>query len=135
MPEISGSCNCGKVTYSANADPIFTFVCHCTTCQRTSGSAFGVLFGLPADALTVSGATKTYGFVGDSGKPKHHRFCPECGSSLFNDGDVMPGVVVIFAGTLQDASWLKPSMQIYCESAQPWVSLGGEMPRFATTSR
>jgi hypothetical protein len=135
MPEINGSCNCSKVTYSANADPIFTFVCHCTTCQRTSGSAFGVVSGLPADALTVGGAANTYDFVGDSGKPKHHRFCPECGSSLFNEGDVMPGVVVIFVGTLQDASGLEPSMQIYCDSAQPWVSLGGEMPRFAKMSR
>jgi hypothetical protein len=47
----------------------------------------------------------------------------------------MPGVVIIYAGTLDDASWLKPSMQIYCDSAQPWVSLGGEMQRFAKTSR
>jgi hypothetical protein len=45
----------------------------------------------------------------------------------------MPGVAIIYAGTLDDASWLKPSMQIYCDSAQPWVSLGGEMERFAKT--
>jgi hypothetical protein len=44
------------------------------------------------------------------------------------------GVVIIFAGTLDDASWLKPARQIYCDSAQPWVSLHGEMPRFAKTS-
>jgi hypothetical protein len=133
MPEIRGSCQCGKVTYSANADPIFTFVCHCTTCQKGTGSAFGVMFGLPAAALTVNGTTKTYDLIGDSGKAKHRHFCSECGSGLFNEGDVMPGVAVIYAGTLDDASWLKPAMQIYCDSAQPWVSLGGEMQHFAKT--
>jgi hypothetical protein len=134
MPEIRGSCLCGKITYKANADPLFTFVCHCTTCQKTTGSAFGVMIALPAAALTINGTTKTYDFMGDSGKPKHHRFCPECGSGLMNEGDIMPGVVIIFAGTLDDASWLKPSREIYGDSAQPWVSLRGEMPRFAKTS-
>jgi hypothetical protein len=88
---------------------------------------------LPAAALAVNGTTRTYDFVGDSGKAKRHRFCPECGSGLFNEGDVAPGIVVIFAGTLDDASWLKPTMQIYCDSAQPWVLLGGEMQCFAKT--
>jgi len=34
-------------------------------------------------------------------------------------------------GTLDDASWVKPTMEIYLDSAQPWVSLGGERQRFA----
>jgi hypothetical protein len=53
---------------------------------------------------------------------------------MMNEGDIMPGVAIIFAGTLDDASWLKPSRQIYCDSAQPWVSLHGEMSHFAKTS-
>jgi hypothetical protein len=135
MPEIKGSCHCGKVGYHANAEPLFTFVCHCTTCQKATGSAFGVMIALPAAALTINGITKTYEIVGDSGKPKRHRFCPECGSGLMNEGDIMPGVVIIFAGTLDDASWLKPTRQIYCDSAQPWVSLGGDMQRFTKATR
>jgi hypothetical protein len=43
----------------------------------------------------------------------------------------MPGVMMIAAGTLDDPSWVKPAMQIYCDSAQPWVALGGEMQSFA----
>jgi hypothetical protein len=31
---------------------------------------------------------------------------------------------------LSDASWLKPTLEIYCDSAQPWVELGGERQRF-----
>ena len=90
------NCHCGKVGYHANAEPLFTFVCHCTTCQKATGSAFGVMIALPAAALTINGITKTYDFVGDSGKPKRHRFCLECGSGLMNEGE-LPGVVIIFA--------------------------------------
>jgi hypothetical protein len=42
----------------------------------------------------------------------------------------MPNVVMILTGTLDDASWVKPQMEIYCDSAQPWVQLGGDRQRF-----
>ena len=42
----------------------------------------------------------------------------------------MPGMIVLKAGTLDEPSTVKPMMQIYCDSAQPWVSLGGEMKSF-----
>ena len=43
---------------------------------------------------------------------------------------MLPDVTMILAGTLDDASWIKPQMEIYCDSAQPWVQLGGGMQRF-----
>jgi len=42
----------------------------------------------------------------------------------------MPDLTIVMAGTLDDASWVKPTMEIYCSSAQPWVSLAGERQRF-----
>jgi hypothetical protein len=35
------------------------------------------------------------------------------------------------AGTLDDRSWVKPQSEVYCDSAQPWVRLGGALKRFA----
>ena len=37
---------------------------------------------------------------------------------------------IVRAGTLDDTSWLKPTMEIFCDSQQPWVELGGGMQRF-----
>lgn len=37
---------------------------------------------------------------------------------------------MIAAGTLDETGWLKPALQIYCASAQPWVDFGGGMKRF-----
>jgi hypothetical protein len=38
--------------------------------------------------------------------------------------------VMVNAGTLDDRSWVKPQSEVYCDSAQPWVRLGGELHRF-----
>lgn len=130
MPDIKGACRCGKVTFSANVEPAFVGVCHCTNCQKETGSAFAVVIGVPTTALTINGAIKTFTSKGDSGKSAFRRFCPECGSGIVHEVEVMAGVSMIGAGNLDDPSWVKPAMEIFCDSRQPWVSLGGDMKQF-----
>jgi hypothetical protein len=129
--KIEGGCLCGKVRYSAEAEPVFVGVCHCRNCQKFTGAAFNTVVGLPKPVLDVRGGLKTYTDHGDSGQALYRRFCPECGSSIMDEAEVMPNLVMISTGTLDDASWVKPAMEIYTASAQPWVSLGGERSRFA----
>jgi hypothetical protein len=131
MPQIAGGCLCGKVRYSASGDPAFVGVCHCADCQKFTGSAFAAVVGVPKAALTVQGELATYTKTGDTGKSTYRRFCPQCGSSVMDEADALPDIVMVGVGTLDDASWVKPGMQIYCDSAQPWVHLGGNIQSFA----
>lgn len=133
MRHIEGGCLCGRVRYSADAEPAFVGVCHCTDCQKFSGSAFATVVGIPAASLKLTGAVKTFTKSGDSGRPIHRRFCPECGSGIVDEADALPGVAMVNVGTLDDRSWVRPLSQIYCDSAQPWVRLGGGMKHFAKT--
>jgi hypothetical protein len=128
--KIEGGCLCGKVRYSAEADPAFVAICHCKNCQKGIGSAFATVVALPQPVLSVQGDLKTYNDRGDSGKSLYRRFCPECGSSIMDEAEAMPGMVMILSGTLDDASWVKPTLEIFCDSAQPWVNLQGEQRRF-----
>jgi hypothetical protein len=130
MSEISGSCLCGKIRFTANAEPGFVGVCHCRNCQRNSGSAFAVVLGFPAGAVSTQGELKTYIDTGESGKSVFRQFFPDCGSSISSEAEVMPGMIMLKAGSMDDSSVVKPVMQIYCDSAQPWVSLGGELKSF-----
>ena len=43
---------------------------------------------------------------------------------------VMADIVMIPVGTLDNASAVKPAMQIYCDSAQSWAVLEGGIQRF-----
>ena len=130
MADIQGGCLCGAVRYSASGDPAFVGVCHCTDCQKFTGSAFAAVVGVPKPAVSVQGEMASYTKPGDSGQPIHRRFCPKCGSSVLDEADALPNIVMIAAGTLDDPGWVAPRLQIYCDSAQPWVELGGEMQRF-----
>ncbi len=125
MATIKGACACGKVTYTGTAEPIFAGVCHCKTCQKASGTAFNTVVAVPSDAITISGQVTQFDGVGDSGKATHRRFCPVCGTSVALTADVMPGVTMLTVGSLDDPSWVKPAMQIYCDSAQSWAVLPG----------
>jgi len=101
-------------------------------CQKQAGTAFSVIFGIPKPALSLQGTLKTFDDRGDSGNPVYRRFCPECGSPILSETvtAAASNLAIIKAGTLDDASWLKPTLEIYCDSAQPWVELGGERQRF-----
>jgi hypothetical protein len=129
MPEITGGCRCGKVHYATSADPIFVGVCHCTSCQKSTGSAYATVVAVPSASLTLSGTTKRFDDTGDTGKQTHRDFCPECGSTVTQSADVMDGVTMIPVGSLNDPQSVKPAMQIYCDSAMSWAKIA-EMQAF-----
>ena len=130
MPKMSGSCLCGQVHYTADAEPMFTGVCHCKDCQKQSGAAFSIVVAIPQAALSIQGSPKTYAKTGDSGKGVVAKFCPNCGTTITSEPELMPGASILRAGTLDDTSWLQPAMEIYCDSKQNWVQLGGGLRSF-----
>ena len=130
MANITGGCLCGRVRYTVTGEPAFSGLCHCRNCQRYTGSAFEALIAFPAPSISVQGELKTYDDTGDSGQPVHRRFCPNCGSGVVNEVDVLPGVTIVLAGTLDDPAAFKPTMDVYWSSAQPWVHTSSERTRF-----
>jgi hypothetical protein len=54
--KIEGGCLCGKVRYSADTEPAFVGICHCKNCQKSSGTAFRVVFAVPKTALSIGRA-------------------------------------------------------------------------------
>jgi hypothetical protein len=129
--KLEGGCLCGKVRYAGEAEPIFVGVCHCTNCQKSSGTAFNAVIAVPKPTVSLTGTVSTYEGRGDTGNAVYKLFCPECGSPVAEEAAIMADVVMIPIGTLDDPSAAKPTMQIYCDSAQPWALLEGEIQRFA----
>lgn len=131
MSKMDGGCLCGKVRYSVTAEPVVTAVCHCKHCQKQSGTSFSVVVGVPSADLSITGALKTFQDRGESGKPVRRSFCPDCGSPITSVLDAVPGVSFIKAGTFDDATWLNPTMEVWCRSAQPWVKLSVKTKKFS----
>jgi hypothetical protein len=111
------------VTYSAEAQPVIQAVCHCTDCQRQTGNPFSVIVGVPRDSLEVEGDTvASHTTIGeDHGGETQRNFCSACGSPLFSIAAVAPQLAFLKAGSLDDASWVRPSVEAWTSSAQPWT--------------
>lgn len=132
--EVKGSCLCGAIRYTCDSDPLFTAVCHCTTCQKSTGTAFSVVVGVKKSSLKITGETlKTYEATGDSGHPTYRHFCSRCGSTLYAEMGLRPGLACIKAGTLDNPSSLKPQMHVYWRDHQPWIKDLLNIPSHLTT--
>jgi hypothetical protein len=110
-----------------------TAVCHCDNCQRQTGTAFSIIVAVPAVSLEFEGQENLKEFLGkgESGSAVQRRFCQNCGSPIVTLADAFPGLGFIKAGTLNDRSWLKPTVNMWCESAQPWVEIDDSLSNFS----
>jgi hypothetical protein len=133
MTRRTGACLCGAVRYTLDSDPVMMAVCHCTHCQKQSGSVFSANIAVPDTAYQQQGETRIYQDRGDSGQPVYRHFCPSCGSPILSRLAIMPGLTLVKAGTLDDLSGLIPGMEVYVDHAVAWVSPVAGAQRFGRT--
>jgi hypothetical protein len=122
---IDGSCHCGYITFTGEADPDKVSICHCTDCQTGTGSAFRTNIPVPGpDFRMLSGEPTIYvKTTAESGNPRAQAFCPKCGSPIYSTtpGDAPKPSYMVRVGTLRQRDQLKPKVQNWCRSAQGWV--------------
>lgn len=117
-----GGCSCGAVRYEVSAPPMMIYNCHCTNCQKVSGSAFNVSMTIMESALAFTqGAPALVEWKSDAGSTRTGLFCGACGSRIANGSAPSRGVLSLRAGTLDDTSWVRPVGDTWTRSAQPWV--------------
>jgi hypothetical protein len=81
---LCGGCPCEAVRFKVMAMPLLVYACHCTECQRWSGSAFSMSMPIKADTFAItSGELKHWRRIGASGLESVHWFCGECGGRIF----------------------------------------------------
>jgi hypothetical protein len=129
--QIDGRCHCGAITYEADVDPAKVVVCHCTDCQSLSGSAFRVAVPAEGGSFTLrSGKPKVYvKTTAESGTPRDQAFCPDCGSPIYASAAGGMPPLFIRVGTIRQRDQLIPQRQLWCRSAQGWLSDLGAVAR------
>ncbi|MGS1109354.1 GFA family protein [Achromobacter anxifer] len=129
-PALSGGCLCGAVRYVVREAPAAVALCHCTHCQKQSGSAFSVNLVVDPARLELTGELSAFVDRADSGAQVYRRFCGSCGSPIVSEIPAKPAHVFVKAGTLDDASAVRPTVQVWCGSAQPWLNLNSTCVHF-----
>lgn len=129
MSDRSGRCLCGAVTFRLTAEPVAARVCWCRDCQRFSANGSANII-VPTAALEISGPTTEFERTADSGNKIRQRFCPTCGSPLFANAAVRPELTGVRVGALDDPSSVRPTMNIWTDSAPTWACFDEELEFF-----
>jgi hypothetical protein len=126
---IRGSCLCGKVAYELRGVPQTMYYCHCGMCRKATGSSFATNMLARSDdfvILTGRAVLKSY----ESSPDEYRHFCSECGSPVYGEAAVRPGIVSIRCGTLDADPGLHPVAHIYTASKSPWFTIADHLPQY-----
>lgn len=122
---VEGGCACRFVRYRMTAKPLFVHCCHCTWCQRETGTAFALNAMIEADRVELlQGEVEVVNTPSLSGKGQKIARCPKCRVALWSNyagaGDAVRFVRV---GTLDEAGRFPPDIHIFTSTKLPWVVL------------
>lgn len=135
--KVTGGCHCGAIKYQAIINPEKVLICHCTDCQKISGTAFRTVVMSEPDQVTFTqGQPKEYIKIAQSGNQRAQGFCVDCGSGLYatSVGDE-PRIYGLRLGAVDQRENFIPKAQIWCQSAQPWIEKFDSMKKFEQTPK
>jgi hypothetical protein len=116
------TCACGQLRATCSGEPVLVSLCHCSDCQKRTGSAFGVAVFFPREAVETSGEASRYQRPSDSGFPVDFRFCPACGSTVFWEAARKPDVIAVALGAFADPAFPGPTKEVYVHGRHAWVA-------------
>lgn len=118
-----GGCECKFVRYQFSGEPLTCYACHCTDCQTSSGSAFGLSMILNDNDIQIIEGEVAVITIDVNGTKVLRHHCASCGTSFWFSAEEYPGLIALKPGTFDDTSWFKPIAHLWMRSAQPWLQL------------
>lgn len=126
---LHGSCDCGLVKYRVKNAFQYALNCHCTSCQKATGSAFKAFGGIAWTEFNLTFGTDNLWRQGDD--LHYDARCRTCGSLLYSR--VREGSFVhVTYGSLNEAPDLKPQAHIFVRSKAPWFDICDDLPQYRT---
>ena len=119
MAPLSGGCGCGAVRFEISEPLGAAVYCHCTRCQRRTGTAASANARLaPGSLVIVAGADRVATWQPPDGWAK--LFCADCGSALFSRDREDPSVMSVRLGTVDGDPGVRPDARQFVAYAAAW---------------
>ena len=127
---LTGGCLCGGVRFEVSEPLVSAGYCHCTRCQRRTGTAASVQGRIvPGSLRIVSGEDLLRSFAPTDGFPKV--FCSVCGSALWSQSPDDPDMISIRLGTFDRDPDVRLTYRQFVAYAAPWEPIPDDgLPRF-----
>jgi hypothetical protein len=134
MPELplAGGCLCGAVRFEVTEPPLAAGYCHCTRCQRRTGTAASPQARLASGSLRVTrGEDAIRAFVPDDGGAEK-LFCGDCGAALWSRSQDDAQVISVRLGAFDADPGVELSYRQFVGYAAPWEPLPDDgLPRYS----
>ena len=91
----SGNCECKAISYHFNGEPLTCYTCHCTDCQTSSGSAFGLSMIVNEQDIKIIQGTLSISTIDYNGTKVQRHHCNQCGTTLWLSADEHPDIVAL----------------------------------------
>ena len=121
---------CGAVRFEVTEPLVSSGYCHCTRCQRRTGTAASVSGRVAPGSLRVlSGEELIKGWQPPDGFAK--AFCSECGSALWSRDPYDPEVISVRLGAFDRDPGIRPSSRAFTAYAVAWEPIPDDgLPRY-----
>lgn len=129
--ELTGGCLCGAIRYRVTQPIERIIMCHCTDCQKASGTGASANAAIPSERFEITrGTPKVFSKTADSGNTLLRAFCADCGSPIYSRRAHMPELTVLKVGTLDAPPPMKVAMNIWTRSARPWSHIDPTLDQY-----
>ena len=119
MP-LTGGCLCGGVRFEITEPPLVALYCHCTRCQRRSGSAASANARIAPGSLRITAGEELISSY-DAGDGTFKKvFCSACGSALWAEHPEKPDLRAVRLGAFDTDPGIRPSFRQFVAYAAPW---------------
>jgi hypothetical protein len=136
MPEVSmtGGCLCGAVRFELTEPPTSASYCHCTRCQRRTGTGSSAQARIDGRTLRLLKGEELVKAWRPPGGGFEKLFCPECGAHLFSRHPDDPQRMAVRLGAFDGDPGVRPAWRQFVAYAAPWEPIPDDgLERFPET--
>ena len=122
---MEGGCTCGHVRYRLTGKPMITHACHCSWCQRETGTVHALNALYEADRVVhIAAEPEVVNTPSASGRGQKIARRTVCKVAVWsNYPGAGPAVRFVRVGTMDDPHQYPPDVHIFTSSKVPWVTL------------
>ncbi len=122
MQSRSAQCSCGQLRAQVLGEPVRISMCHCSACQRRTGSTYGAQARFQRAQVSTTGRSSQYVRTADSGNQVYFHFCPDCGATVHYSLQQFPDVIAIPVGAFADPAFPAPRFSVHESCMHAWVA-------------
>ena len=128
---LTGGCLCGEVRFEISEPLVSSGYCHCTRCQRRTGTAASASARIVPGSLTLVSGDELLRSWDPPDEGFSKVFCSACGSALWSQSQEDPEIKSVRLGAFDDDPGIRPSDRTFVAYAATWEPLPDDgLPRY-----